>query len=121
MKADRHYFYAASVPSKSISISFFAEIIPFEPASAGKVCVLPSAQTNAESADTTMSSLVPESQDSESGSGRVTKRSAQSASITNAPDNKRGNGSYQDANRREAPAPVHIELISDDDDVLHDV
>jgi hypothetical protein len=77
---------------------------------------LPTAEVTSE----TLISL-SEGQDGESESSRVEKRSAQSAALSSSPDSKKRSISNQDANRREAAAPVHIELISDDDDVLYDV
>lgn len=79
------------------------------------------AESNAEVICETSESSLAEVQGGESQSNRVAKRSAQSAALTSSLDSKRNTSSDQDANRREAAAPVHIELICDDDDVLFDV
>jgi hypothetical protein len=106
---------------RSNTLSFFTEIIPFEPSFTGKASVPPTAQSSAEVTSETLASSPTKGQDVESESSRVAKRSAESAALTGSPDSKKSISSNQDANRREAAAPVHIELISDDDDVLYDV
>jgi hypothetical protein len=116
---DEYYIAHTLIPV--LSFRFLTEIIPFEPSSTFKVSVSATAQSSAEVTSETLTSSPAEGQDVESESSRVAKRSAEAAALTSSPDSKRSNSSNQDANRREAAAPVHIELISDDDDVLYDV